>query len=69
LNYRLETYLIKNANCIVKVVDFLWSFERKKRNETFDFCKVHNTKKRTIVVNKIINKNVWNMKHLVLWKA
>ncbi len=23
LNYRLETYLIKNANCIVKVVDFL----------------------------------------------
>jgi hypothetical protein len=23
LDYRLKTYLIKNANCIVKVVDFL----------------------------------------------
>ncbi len=23
LDYKLETYLIKNANCIVKIVDFL----------------------------------------------
>jgi hypothetical protein len=68
LDYRLETYLIKNANCVVKVAYFLWSFEQKKQVKILTFAKfTTTTKKKTIVVNKIINKNVWNMKQLVLW--
>jgi len=51
LDYRLKTYLIKNANCNLKVADFLWSFEPQKKKK-FDFCEVHNDRKRTIVVKQ-----------------
>jgi len=67
LDYKLETYLIKNANCIVKIVDFLWSFEPKKK-ESSEFCKVHNNKKKNCCKQNH-KQECMKMKHLMLWKV